>query len=160
MSNKVVLGLGGNVGNVQQTLKKCHDLISVQMGSIILKSSFYKTKAWGVENQSDFINQVIVLETNLSATELLHSCLKVELQLGRKRKEKWHERAIDIDILFYNDDIIKQPDLKIPHPYLQERNFVLIPLIEIMPNFVHPVFEETMEALKNKCKDTLNVIKL
>ena len=105
MSNKVVLGLGGNVGNVEITLAKCIELLSFKLGEIQLKSSLYKTKAWGVENQPDFINQVIEIKTNLNPTMCLAICQEIEQSLGRLRKEKWHERTIDIDVLFFNKEI-------------------------------------------------------
>lgn len=160
MSNKVVLGLGGNVGNVQNTLTKCIDLLSCKLGEVQLKSSLYKTKAWGVENQPDFINQVIEIETDLSPTECLTVCQNIEQELGRVRQAKWHQRTIDIDVLFFNDEIINTPDLKIPHPFIQDRNFVLFPLAEILPNYRHPKLKKTILELKNSCSDNLEAIKI
>ncbi|MDF1672399.1 MAG: 2-amino-4-hydroxy-6-hydroxymethyldihydropteridine diphosphokinase [Vicingaceae bacterium] len=160
MSNKVILGLGGNVGNVQFTLKNCIQLIELKVGKVDVKSSLYQTKAWGVENQPDFINQVVVINTNLSAHECLSNFQDIEKQMGRIRKEKWHERTIDIDILFYNNDIIEEDNLKIPHPFIQDRNFVIYPLDEIVPNLIHPQLNKSMLELKNICKDKLMVIKL
>lgn len=160
MSNKVILGLGGNVGNVQFTLQECVQLIELKVGKVDLQSSLYQTKAWGVENQPDFINQVVVINTNLSAQTCLINFQDIERQLGRVRNEKWHERTIDIDILFYNNDIIEEENLKIPHPFIQDRNFVMYPLDEIVPNFIHPKLEKTMLELKNICKDNLKAIKL
>ena len=160
MSNKVILGIGGNVGNVKFTLQKCIQLIELKLGSVEIKSSLYQTEAWGVEDQPNFINQVIVIATNLSAHECLKKFQDIELQLGRVRKEKWHERAIDIDILFYNNDIIDEEKLKIPHPFIQDRNFVMYPLEEIAPNFIHPKLKKTMIELYNNCKDSMMAIKL
>lgn len=155
MSNKVVLGLGGNEGDVEQNLKKAHELISKFIGKIVLESSIYRTKAWGVESQPDFLNQNIQVKTELSPAQVLVLCLKIEKKLGRVRLEKWHSRIIDIDILFYEDQIIKMENLIVPHPYIQDRNFVLDPLIEILPNYLHPVFKKTVLMLKKECKDQL-----
>ena len=160
MSNKVVLGLGGNIGNVEITLAKCVDLLSCKLGEVQLKSSLYKTKAWGVENQPDFINQVIEIETTLNPIECLALCQEIEQKLGRLRKEKWHERTIDIDILFFSTAIIDTPELKVPHPYIQDRNFVLFPLAEILPNYRHPKLKKTILELKNSCCDNLEAIKI
>ncbi len=160
MSNKVILGLGGNVGNVQFTLQNCIQLIELKVGKVDVKSSLYQTKAWGVENQPDFINQVVVINTPLSAHECLSNFQAIEMQLGRVRKEKWHKRTIDIDILFYNNDVIEEENLKIPHPFIQDRNFVIYPLDEIVPNFIHPQLDKSILELKNSCKDNLKAIKL
>lgn len=160
MSNNVVLGLGGNIGNVQKTLLKCTDLIGLRLGKITLKSALYQTKAWGVENQPDFINQVVLIETSLSVQQCLIICQEIEKDLGRVRNEKWHKRIIDIDILFFNEEVIKSNNLKIPHPFLQQRNFVLYPLAELIPNFIHPIYKKTVLELKNDCDDQLDIIKL
>lgn len=160
MSNKVVLGLGGNKGNVSETLNKSHNMIRELVGKIDLQSSFYQTKAWGIENQTDFINQVIQVGTDLQPKEILIKCLEIEKVLGRERKQKWGQRTIDIDILFYDNIIVETPDLKIPHPYIHQRNFVLYPLSEILPKFNHPTLNKTILELKNECNDSLKVIKL
>ncbi len=158
--NKVVLSLGGNIGNVKQVFKDAVVCIEKDVGFIIQCSSLYKTKAWGVENQPDFFNQVIVLESSKIALEILKKCLKIESQLGRVRKEKWHERIIDIDVLFYNDELINSKELIVPHPFLHERNFILYPLAELMPNFIHPSIKKSIKELKNKSNDKLAVIKI
>lgn len=160
MSNKVVLGLGGNEGNVSETLNKSHNMIRELIGEIDLQSSFYQTKAWGIESQPDFINQVIRVGTDLQPKEILIKCLEIEKILGRERKQKWGQRTIDIDILFYDNIIVETPDLKIPHPYIHQRNFVLYPLSEILPKFNHPTLNKTILELKNECNDSLKVIKL
>jgi len=158
--NKVVLSLGGNVGEVKQVFELAIGLIQAKIGKLILSSSLYSTKAWGVENQPDFLNQVIILESTLSPFEVLDSCLEIELELGRVRKEKWHERVIDIDVLFFNSELINSTNLILPHPYIHERNFILFPLVEIMPNYVHPKLKGTLFELKNNCKDKLAVVKI
>ena len=129
---------------------------------MIKASSLYKTKAWGYENQPDFINQVLIFKSHLKPNELLKICLAIEKKLGRKRIEgvNWQERGIDIDILFYEKEIIDSIDLKIPHPYLHQRNFVLFPLAEIIPDFIHPLLNKTIDELKKSCEDKLKVIKI
>lgn len=158
--NRVVLSLGGNLGDVLQVFRDASVCIQKEIGCIIDKSSLYKTKAWGVEDQPDFLNQVIVLETHLNPTDVLNICLAIEAQLGRIRKEKWHERVIDIDVLFYNSELINSKDLIVPHPFIQERNFILYPLAELIPEFIHPSIKKNMLELKNNCKDQLSVVKI
>jgi len=159
---QVVLGLGGNIGDTKIILVKTIDLIEQEIGSVILKSSLYQTKAWGIENQADFINAVIMLETTLLPLEVLNRCLAIEKKMGRNRlnKKKWTERVVDIDLLFYEDEIIDSPSLKLPHSYVQERNFVLYPLVEILPNLKHPVLGKTAQELKKESKDQQPVFPL
>jgi 2-amino-4-hydroxy-6-hydroxymethyldihydropteridine diphosphokinase len=157
--NRVVLSLGGNIGEVQKVFENARGHLQKKIGGLVLSSSLYSTKAWGVEDQPDFLNQVVVLETKLSPLEVLRCCLSIEEELGRIRKEKWHERIIDIDVLFYNDEIIDMEELVLPHPFIQDRNFILYPLVEIIPDFIHPRLEKTIIDLKNSCKDQLTVKK-
>jgi len=118
--------------NREKNLSSAIELINKQIGTIIKKSSIHKTKAWGKTDQPDFLNMVIKIETKLDPQKLLKQCLSIENELGRIRKEKWGERIIDIDILYFNDLIINDENLKIPHPLIQEREFVLKPLNEII----------------------------
>lgn len=158
--NKVVLALGGNKGNVNETFKKAIGLIKTNIGLVSKSSSLYKTAAWGVTNQPDFINQIIVVETKMSPTELLGICMKIETLLGRTRnsENRWKERVIDIDILFYNNEIILLPNLEIPHPEIENRKFILVPLVEILPNFIHPKLKKSIKSILNNCSDTLKVV--
>ncbi len=158
-TNKVVLSLGGNIGDVQQVFKSATNALKNRVGELNQVSSIYKTKAWGVEDQPDFLNQIVVLDTILSPIQVLNSCLEIEAELGRVRKQKWHERVIDIDVLFYEDQIIDSENLILPHPLIQERNFILYPLAEIIPDFIHPKLKRTLLQLKNSCKDELLVVK-
>ena len=158
--NRVVLSLGGNIGDVKKVFINALQLLENKIGQLILLSSLYHTKAWGVENQPDFLNQVVIFETILAPAQVLKICLKIEKELGRIRKEKWHERVIDIDVLFYESKIVDAVDLKLPHPYIQDRNFILDPLSEIMPEFVHPILGKTLLELKKNCNDKLQVIRL
>ncbi len=158
-NNKVVLSLGGNIGDVKSIFLKTIELLNERVGLVELISPIYKTEAWGVENQADFLNQVLLLSTHLQAKEVLTACLKIEVELGRIRKEKWGERVVDVDVLFYNDAIFNSKELTVPHPFIQERNFVLVPLVDILPEYQHPVLGESMVELKNKCNDKLQVVK-
>ncbi len=158
-NNSVVLSLGGNVGDVKQSFMRSIDFLKKEVGEVVLISPIYQTKAWGVENQPDFLNQVLVLNSKLNPQKVLEKCLDIELRLGRVRKQKWFERNIDIDMLFYNDEIIDSPNLTIPHPYVHKRNFVLYPLADVLPNFKHPLLGESMEELKKECDDSMAVVK-
>ena len=155
--NTVYLLLGANLGNRSLTLKKASSLISENTGEIILASSLYETEAWGVNNQPDFLNQVLMVKTKLSAIEVLDSTQKIENLLGRKRKEKWHARTIDIDLLFFNNEIIDSDRLKVPHPAMIERRFTLEPFAEISPELIHPLYFKSIQQLLYTCKDPLAV---
>jgi 2-amino-4-hydroxy-6-hydroxymethyldihydropteridine diphosphokinase len=157
--NKVVLSLGGNIGDVKETFIDSIKLLEESVGQVLKVSSLYSTKAWGVENQPDFLNQVLVLKSELEPQEILDKCMDIEVELGRVRKQKWYERTIDIDILFYNSEIIETPNLVIPHKYIHERNFVLFPIVDVIPSFIHPLLGKSMEELKNECKDELTAIR-
>jgi 2-amino-4-hydroxy-6-hydroxymethyldihydropteridine diphosphokinase len=158
--NFAYLILGSNIGDSLEILQSAVIAIETEVGDVAAKSDYYFTKAWGNTNQPDFINQVVKVETDLLPKELLEKILLIEKKAGRIRGEvKWQQRTLDIDILFYNDFIIEEPDLIIPHPYIQERNFVLIPLSEIAKDFVHPVLKKTILQLCEDCKDGLEVKK-
>jgi len=152
----VYLLLGGNLGNRQQLSDEAKTWISKTVGKIICSSAQYESEAWGFEHPLPFLNSVLQVETNLQPTELLQECRKIELRLGRKHQQNkttYEARTIDIDILFYNNSIILQPDLEIPHPRLHLRGFTLEPLCEIASQLVHPVFMKTIAELKEICTD-------
>ncbi|NJN27680.1 MAG: 2-amino-4-hydroxy-6-hydroxymethyldihydropteridine diphosphokinase [Cyclobacteriaceae bacterium] len=153
----IYLLLGSNLGDSLQQLKKAQEFIQLQIGSICAQSSIYKTKPWGVEQQADFLNQVLEVDSEYSAEEILEKINEIELKLGRIRFQKWHARAIDIDILYFADHIISSEKLKIPHPENQNRNFVLVPMAEIAPDFIHPILGISQLALLLCCKDQLAV---
>ena len=146
----VHLLLGSNLGNRKEILDKAIELIIQKIGVIISQSKDYETKPWGVTDQPDFLNLAITIHTKLKPLEILEQTQAIENQLGRVRKEKWGARLIDIDLMFYGNEIIDEPNLKVPHPLMQERDFALIPLAEIAPDFVHPVFGETVLELRNR----------
>jgi len=158
--NKAYLLTGGNLGNRAENLQEATRYIEQYCGKIVLWSSVYETAAWGLEDQPDFYNQVLLLRTSLSAQELIRALLTIENKMGRKRSAKMGPRTIDIDIILFNSDIIKEPDLIIPHPRMQDRRFVLMPLTEIAPDFIHPVFHKKISQLLEECADTLNVYKI
>ncbi len=158
--NRLYLLLGGNQGNPEKSLKKAAGLINKSIGKIIRRSSLYQTTAWGNTEQPDFLNQVLVVETKLGARNCMETCLAIETAMGRLRSYKNAPRIIDIDILFFNKELISNPDLVIPHPAMQQRRFVLVPLNELSPNFIHPVFKQSVHQLLLLCPDKLNVNKI
>lgn len=158
--NDVYLLLGANLGEPLEQIKSARQLITDLLGEIIDKSSIYQSEAWGIEDQPHFYNQVLSVKTAVPALEALQICQQVENTLGRVRKEKWGARVIDIDILYYNHEIINVEQLTVPHPYLHLRRFTLEPLVEIASDYVHPVYLRTNTELLNSCTDTLSVVKL
>ncbi len=158
--NKAYLLIGGNEGDSLNFLKQAREYISVLLGEIVGQSAIYETAAWGKTNQPNFLNQVLLIETSLAAEVLMSNILIIEKKMGRVRNEKYGARTIDIDILFYNEEIINLPDLKIPHPEIQNRKFALVPMNEIASLFVHPVFKKNIQTLLNECGDVLDVKKM
>jgi 2-amino-4-hydroxy-6-hydroxymethyldihydropteridine diphosphokinase len=157
---KVFLLLGTNLGDRFSYLQQAIGLISQEITAPNKLSSVYETQAWGKTDQPDYLNQVVMLQTALSPQAVLQTILQIEQTLGRRREEKWGARTIDIDILFFGNMIINEPDLIIPHPELQNRRFTLEPLVELAPELVHPVLNINMLQLKNNLQDCLNVKKL
>jgi 2-amino-4-hydroxy-6-hydroxymethyldihydropteridine diphosphokinase len=160
MMKGVFLLLGSNLGDRMEMLNNAGKLIESSIGKILRFSSVYMTKAWGVEDQPDFLNQVFEVETSHSPEKLLGLINEIENQLGRVRDEKWHSRSIDIDILYYGDQIVEKEKLVIPHKENENRKFVLIPMVEIAPQFIHPKYGLTQHDLLRKCKDRLEVQKI
>ncbi len=155
--NKVFLSLGSNVGDRIHNLSISRSKLFNEVGKIINNSKIYESEPWGFKFQANFLNQIIIIETYLECKEVLKHILSIEKKLGRIRKEKWAPRIIDIDILFFNNDIINSKNLIIPHPLIQNRNFILVPLNEIAKNYIHPVTNKTMNQLLKLSKDKLNV---
>lgn len=134
--------------------------IHQRAGKVTAKSSIYETAAWGKADQPSFLNQVVEINTKLLPDQLLSVTQAIETGLGRKRKERWGPRIIDIDILFYGDHIINLPDLIIPHPAIAERRFTLVPMNEIAAELIHPVHMKAIHQLLKMCADPLEVKKL
>lgn len=158
--NEAYLLTGGNIPDRLTYLLKAREAIIKRCGRVLAQSSVYETAAWGKEDQDSFLNQVLKIQTRLSAEDLLKTILKIEESLGRKRELKYGPRTIDIDILLFNEDIVNQPGLKIPHPEIQNRRFVLAPLNEIAPDKIHPVFTKKISQLLANCPDPLAVHKI
>ena len=158
--NKTYLLLGSNLDNPKKQLSAAIKFIKKDIGTVSRYSSLYETAAWGNTNQPNFLNQVIIVETLLTATQTIETILNIEKKMGRIRTKKNAPRLIDIDILFFNKQIIETPTLTVPHPLLQNRNFVLNPLNELSPNLKHPVLKKTIHQLLRICTDTLEVTKI
>jgi len=156
---EIVLHTGSNIGNRNANLAKANYLIENNIGKIKRSSALYETEAWGYKNQEDFLNQALIVETNLAAEYVLNNIHRIEKNLGRIRDKKWRERSIDIDIIFYGTNVIKLEDLTIPHKHLESRNFVLVPLSEIIPNFIHPISKKKISQLLKESTDTSEVRK-
>lgn len=155
--NNVYLLIGGNVGNREQNLHQAVKAIAHSCGSVVRQSSVYETAAWGKTDQQAFLNQALQVRTEWPAATLLERVLRAEASLGRIREERYGPRVIDIDIIFFNNDVITLPQLTIPHPEVQNRRFALVPLQEIAPGLVHPVFHKTVSQLLAECPDPLAV---
>ena len=159
MKGKYLL-LGSNLGNKKINLSTARDHISKSVGAILRTSSLYKSEAWGITEQPSFLNQVLQIETILNPQQLLKEILNIELKMSRIRNGKWKERIIDIDILYYDDIVIEETSLTVPHPEIPNRKFTLIPLCEIAPEEIHPILNiSNTEILKNTA-DILKVEKI
>lgn len=157
--NRIYLSLGSNMNQPERQLQKAQEHISRQVGIVVRSSSIYQTAAWGKTDQPDFLNQVLIVESEKPAPEVMQVLLGIEKKMGRIRTEKNAPRVIDIDILFFNHDMMKEKDLLVPHPQVQNRRFVLVPLNQLSPNFRHPVLKKTIHQLLQECADPLNVKK-
>ncbi|MCE3227778.1 MAG: folK [Bacteroidetes bacterium] len=156
--NEVFLCLGGNLGDRLQNLNTAKALVSESFGKIITQSNIYETDAWGSKSKNKFLNQVIHIKTRAAAEILLKKILEIEKKLGRVRtKNKNGDRIIDIDVLFFNKDVIAGNHFQVPHPRLHLRRFVLQPLNDIAPDFIHPLLGKSISVLLEECEDTLEV---
>ncbi|MDG1276952.1 MAG: 2-amino-4-hydroxy-6-hydroxymethyldihydropteridine diphosphokinase [Algoriphagus sp.] len=157
MFSKVVIILGGNKGDREDLLEKAI-LELAKAGKFIGKSSIYETEAWGGVANGAFLNQVVQLETNLNPEQFLELIQKIEFNLGRKRDEHWGDRTMDIDILYFDQRVISNSLLQIPHPFIAQRRFVLVPLVEVLPKFMHPILGKNHLKLLEECKDETKVL--
>ncbi len=155
----VFLLLGSNLGDRKLHLQQAIECIEDEIAPIINHSAIYETQSWGKADSPDYLNQVILIQSQLPAQAILQSVLNIEWKIGRVREEKWGPRIIDIDILFYGDALIDEPELKIPHPELHKRRFTLQPLAEIAPDFIHPLLDKNILQLKSELNDNLIVKK-
>ncbi len=147
---KITLGFGSNLGERKEIILQAYTLLEEKLGKKTQESTMIETKAWGFESENLFLNSVAVFETDKTPRESLVICNEIEALLGRRRNPNattYENRPIDIDILFYENEIIDESDLKIPHPLISQRDFVLIPLKELMPNFSHPVLKKRIKEL-------------
>jgi 2-amino-4-hydroxy-6-hydroxymethyldihydropteridine diphosphokinase len=157
--NHAYLLLGGNTGDRVQNLATALAHITARCGTVLKTSSLYETAAWGQTDQPAFLNQAVMIRTNLAALPLLHTILDIEKEMGRTREVRYDPRNIDIDILFYNRDLIQLPGLEVPHPGIPHRRFVLAPMAEITPHKLHPALKKSMKQLLQDCTDPLPVKK-
>lgn len=146
------LSLGSNKGDRIGYVQQAASLLGADEGiTIVRSSSFYETEPWGMDTKTWFVNAVVEVKTKYTPQELLKACQRIEIQLGRDRKDSntYEDRTIDIDILFYNKDILEEDNLTIPHKFLHLRAFILVPMMELNADFVHPVLHKTIEEMHN-----------
>ncbi len=157
--SEVVIMLGGNTPGTRQLFDQTLVLLANEVGEIKKASHIYISEPWGGLKQADFLNQAVLLETELAPHQLLNTLLAIETKFGRERNVKNGPRTLDIDILYYKDLIINKLDLQVPHPRLHLRRFNLVPLQEVASNWEHPVFKLSVNELLEKCPDPLQVTK-
>jgi len=161
MSHFAYLGIGSNLGDkIEQCRKAISEILAIQGHRLLAQSSFYKTQPMGNPDQDWFINGVIQIETDLDPLELLRKLKEIESKMGRKETFRWGPRVIDLDLLLYDDLVMKTDELEIPHPQLTQRQFVLIPLVEIDPDLIHPALKKTMRKLLLEIKEDQGVEKI
>lgn len=158
---KLYILLGGNLGDKQLIFSETKKQLTAQLGAIAKESAIYETEPWGFESDDMFWNQALEFETELTPEEVLVQVHNIEHEMGRIRTgNQYDSRLIDIDILFFGNQVINQEYLVIPHPRIQDRKFVLVPLAEIAPEMIHPIFKKTINKLLEECTDHLSVQKL
>lgn len=157
--SSVLLAFGSNLGNKKANILKALELLSKHKSIDIIKtSSFFITEPMGKEDQPFFINSAALILTSNNPEQLLSIIKSIESEIGRKKREKWHEREIDIDIIFFDNLILNLEGLSIPHSEMHKRNFVLVPAAEIAPDLIHPIFEKSVLDIQRECKDNLKVV--
>ncbi len=159
MESAVIL-MGTNLNDRKDNLRVALKKMIERIGEAQLESSLYQTAPWGNIQQDDFLNKVVVIRTHLSPQSLLSELLAIEHEMGRIRTSKWAPRLIDLDILYFGEQTIYETGLQIPHPFLQDRRFTLIPLVEILPDFMHPVLKKTNTELLGQTTDNSEVFLL
>ncbi len=157
---KAFVGLGSNLGEREAMIKAALEELARLPGTTLERaSSLYDTEPVGDSEQPNFLNAVAQLETGLTARQLLWNLLLIEKRLGRVRTRRWGPRSIDLDLLLYGDEVLDEPDLRVPHPELLRRSFVLVPLVELDPLVVHPVTGETLLAHLSRLPSTRPPVK-
>lgn len=157
--NQIYILLGANLGNPTSQIAQASTLLQDRIGPIVKSSALYVSEGWGVTDQPLFYNQALIIQTDLDKQTCLSICQEIETELGRTRLVKWGARLIDIDIIYFNDEVYESEDLVIPHPLMQFRNFVLVPFCEIAEDYVHPLLRQTNRQLLSKSEDELVVKK-
>jgi len=158
---EVYMLLGSNLGDREMMMQQAVERIEAEIGLISARSAYYETEPWGNTDQPPFINMAIAVRTLMPPLEVLETALNIENSLGRKRLVRWGSRTIDIDLIFYADDIIAIEDkLYIPHPEMQNRRFVLEPLAEIAADYIHPVLKKSIKELLQSLTDITSVEKI
>jgi 2-amino-4-hydroxy-6-hydroxymethyldihydropteridine diphosphokinase len=161
MGHIAYIGIGSNLGDkLNQCEKAISEILKFEQNKLLAKSSLFKTHPLGYTSQDSFVNGVIKIETDLEAPDLLKKLKTIESQLGRTETFRWGPRTIDLDILFFDNAEIHTEELQVPHPFIQERQFVLIPLAEIDRSLLHPVFKKTVQELLNEITEDQGVEKL
>ena len=157
---RVYFLLGGNLGDREQILNNAIEMMSKSIGSLVMTSAIYETEPWGFTHELNFLNQVVVLDSELEAIQILDLTQNIEKELGRiRKKNQYSERTIDIDILFYGEEKILTDRLEVPHPRIQERLFALIPMMDVGEDLVHPVIGKSIKELMIECPDKMEVKK-
>lgn len=156
----VVFSLGSNKGDRKTYLSSAINMVSQCLGEPVKASSIYESEPWGFNAEIPFLNQVAMIESHLSPSEILKQFQKIEVELGRTKKGvDYQSRTIDLDLLFYDDLMMRSKFLTIPHPEIQNRKFILVPLLEITPDYTHPIFKKSIQQLFDDCSDKLWVKK-
>jgi len=150
----LILHIGSNIGDREENLSTCLRLLNIHCGEIINKSDIYATEAWGIKDQPEFLNQAIHLKSYQSPEDILKNIQKIECIIGKEKEFHWGPRRIDIDIIFYGNEIIETDSLTIPHPMMQKRAFVLLPLMDIIPDYIHPSLKLSIRKLSEDCMDS------
>lgn len=153
--HELFIQLGSNMGNRSDVLQKAQQAMQQIFGEPAKVSGIYESQAWGKTDQQHFLNQIVSFKTTWSPEKILQQLKEIEREIGRTKTEKWGPRVIDLDILFYGNLVFNSSSLQIPHPHIQTRAFVLIPLIEIAPSIFHPLIKQTILQIHAACKDPL-----
>ncbi len=161
INNRTFIGIGSNKGDRKKNCRTAiKALASLESSALISESSFYETEAWGYENQNNFINCVVEIETDKNLFDFFSLLQQTEKEIGKEKEEFWGPRKIDIDLLLFGQEIINEPALNVPHPLLHSRRFVLEPLAEIAPDFIHPIINQPVQTLLNNLTDTKKALKI